>query len=65
MDPGICTGDRSIAAYTAEAVTDPSCGASDYVNYICPQFSDTDITSARATVDTFEPFIAAGYQRRT
>jgi len=31
----------------------------DYINYICPQFTHTDINFQRApTVDTSNPFIA-------
>ena len=46
--------------YTAEAVTDTILRRMpDYVNYICPQFSRTDINFQRVpVVDTSNPFIA-------
>ena len=46
--------------YTAEAVTDTILRRMpDYVNYICPQFAETDINFQRVpTVDTSNPFIA-------
>jgi phosphoribulokinase len=52
--------DRSDRGYTAEAVTDTILRRMpDYVNYICPQFSETDINFQRVpTVDTSNPFIA-------
>ena len=52
--------DRSDRGYSAEAVTDTILRRMpDYVNYICPQFADTDINFQRVpTVDTSNPFIA-------
>ena len=52
--------DRSDRGYTAEAVTDTILRRMpDYVNYICPQFAETDINFQRVpTVDTSNPFIA-------
>ena len=52
--------DRHDRGYTAEAVTDTILRRMpDYVNYICPQFSETDINFQRVpTVDTSNPFIA-------
>src|SRR6266480_4502714 len=52
--------DRSARGYTAEAVTDTILRRMpDYVNYICPQFAETDINFQRVpTVDTSNPFIA-------
>jgi phosphoribulokinase len=52
--------DRSARGYTTEAVTDTILRRMpDYVNYICPQFSQTDINFQRVpTVDTSNPFIA-------
>ncbi len=52
--------DRSARGYTTEAVTDTILRRMpDYVNYICPQFSDTDINFQRVpTVDTSNPFVA-------
>src|SRR6267154_1765636 len=52
--------DRSDRGYTAEAVTDTILRRMpDYVNYICPQFTETDINFQRVpTVDTSNPFIA-------
>ena len=51
---------RSDRGYTAEAVTDTILRRMpDYVNYICPQFAETDINFQRVpTVDTSNPFIA-------
>ncbi len=52
--------DRSDRGYTTEAVTDTILRRMpDYVNYICPQFAETDINFQRVpTVDTSNPFIA-------
>lgn len=52
--------DRSVRGYTTEAVTDTILRRMpDYVNYICPQFSETDINFQRIpTVDTSNPFVA-------
>lgn len=52
--------DKSTRGYTAEAVTDTILRRMpDYVHYICPQFTQTDINFQRVpTVDTSNPFIA-------
>ncbi|HYA74208.1 MAG TPA: phosphoribulokinase [Roseiarcus sp.] len=52
--------DRSARGYSTEAVTDTILRRMpDYLNYICPQFSETDINFQRVpTVDTSNPFIA-------
>ncbi|TCK31024.1 phosphoribulokinase [Ancylobacter aquaticus] len=52
--------DRSHRGYSTEAVTDTILRRMpDYVNYICPQFTHTDINFQRVpTVDTSNPFIA-------
>ncbi|MGF7162893.1 phosphoribulokinase [Rhodoligotrophos appendicifer] len=52
--------DRSLRGYSTEAVTDTVLRRMpDYINYICPQFSETDINFQRVpTVDTSNPFIA-------
>ena len=52
--------DRSARGYTTEAVTDTILRRMpDYINYIVPQFSETDINFQRVpTVDTSNPFIA-------
>ncbi|MDU6667311.1 MAG: phosphoribulokinase [Bradyrhizobium sp.] len=52
--------DRASRGYTTEAVTDTILlRMPDYVNYIIPQFSETDINFQRVpTVDTSNPFIA-------
>lgn len=52
--------DRQMRGYSTEAVTDTILRRMpDYVNYICPQFADTDINFQRVpTVDTSNPFIA-------
>ncbi len=52
--------DRQARGYSTEAVTDTILRRMpDYVNYICPQFSETDINFQRVpTVDTSNPFIA-------
>ncbi|WP_182354930.1 phosphoribulokinase [Flaviflexus huanghaiensis] len=51
--------DRSARGYTTEAVTDMILRRMpDYVNYICPQFNNTDINFQRVPmVDTSNPFI--------
>jgi phosphoribulokinase len=52
--------DREARGYTADAVTDTILRRMpDYVNYICPQFTETDVNFQRVpTVDTSNPFIA-------
>ncbi|HPG88071.1 MAG TPA: phosphoribulokinase [Hyphomicrobium sp.] len=52
--------DRDIRGYTTEAVTNAILRRMpDYVNYICPQFTETDINFQRVpTVDTSNPFSA-------
>ncbi|MGB9115952.1 phosphoribulokinase [Bradyrhizobium sp.] len=52
--------DRGDRGYSTEAVTDTILRRMpDYVNYICPQFAETDINFQRVpTVDTSNPFIA-------
>jgi phosphoribulokinase len=52
--------DRSARGYSTEAVTDTILRRMpDYVRYICPQFTETDINFQRVpTVDTSNPFIA-------
>jgi phosphoribulokinase len=52
--------DRSSRGYSTEAVTDTILRRMpDYINYICPQFTETDINFQRVpTVDTSNPFIA-------
>ncbi len=52
--------DRSERGYSTEAVTDTILRRMhDYVNYICPQFTQTDINFQRVpTVDTSNPFVA-------
>lgn len=52
--------DRSSRGYSTEAVTDTILRRMpDYVNYICPQFTHTDINFQRVpTVDTSNPFVA-------
>ena len=52
--------DRSLRGYSTEAVTDTILRRMpDYVQYICPQFTETDINFQRIpTVDTSNPFIA-------
>jgi len=52
--------DKSTRGYTAEAITDTILRRMpDYVHYICPQFTKTDINFQRVpTVDTSNPFIA-------
>jgi phosphoribulokinase len=52
--------DKATRGYSTEAVTDTILRRMpDYVKYICPQFSETDINFQRVpTVDTSNPFIA-------
>ncbi len=52
--------DKDTRGYSTEAVTDTILRRMpDYVKYICPQFSETDINFQRVpTVDTSNPFIA-------
>jgi phosphoribulokinase len=52
--------DRATRAYSTEAVVDTILRRMpDYVRYICPQFSRTDVNFQRVpTVDTSNPFIA-------
>jgi phosphoribulokinase len=52
--------DRGSRGYSTEAVTDTILRRMpDYVNYIIPQFSETDINFQRVpTVDTSNPFVA-------
>ena len=52
--------DKAARGYTTEAVTDTILRRMpDYVNYICPQFSHTDINFQRVPiVDTSNPFVA-------
>jgi len=52
--------DQASRGYTTEAVTDTILRRMpDYVNYICPQFAETDVNFQRIpTVDTSNPFIA-------
>lgn len=52
--------DRAARGYSTEAVTDTILRRMpDYVRYICPQFTETDVNFQRVpTVDTSNPFIA-------
>jgi phosphoribulokinase len=52
--------DRSARGYSTDAVTDTILRRMpDYVNYICPQFTETDINFQRVPiVDTSNPFVA-------
>ncbi|MCG8444059.1 MAG: phosphoribulokinase, partial [Caulobacterales bacterium] len=52
--------DKAKRGYSTEAITDTILRRMpDYVNYICPQFSRTDINFQRIpTVDTSNPFVA-------
>lgn len=52
--------DRATRGYSTEAVTDTILRRMpDYINYIIPQFTETDINFQRVpTVDTSNPFIA-------
>ena len=52
--------DRNMRGYSEEAIVDTILRRMpDYVKYICPQFSCTDVNFQRVpTVDTSNPFIA-------
>ncbi len=52
--------DKATRGYSAEAVTDTILRRMpDYINFICPQFSETDVNFQRVpTVDTSNPFVA-------
>jgi phosphoribulokinase len=52
--------DKAARGYSTEAVTDTILRRMpDYIRYICPQFTETDINFQRVpTVDTSNPFIA-------
>jgi phosphoribulokinase len=52
--------DKTMRGYSQEAVVDTILRRMpDYVNYICPQFSQTHVNFQRVpTVDTSNPFIA-------
>ena len=52
--------DKVARGYTSEAITDTILRRMpDYINYICPQFTQTDINFQRVPiVDTSNPFIA-------
>ena len=52
--------DRSMRGHSMEAVRDTILRRMhDYVHYICPQFTETDINFQRVpTVDTSNPFVA-------
>jgi phosphoribulokinase len=52
--------DKNARGYSTEAVTDTILRRMpDYIHYICPQFTETDINFQRVpTVDTSNPFIA-------
>lgn len=52
--------DKAARGYSTEAVTETILRRMpDYVNYVCPQFSRTDVNFQRVpTVDTSNPFIA-------
>ena len=52
--------DKATRGYSTEAVTDTILRRMpDYVRYICPQFTETDINFQRVpTVDTSNPFVA-------
>jgi phosphoribulokinase len=52
--------DKATRGYSADAVTDTILRRMpDYINFICPQFSETDINFQRVpTVDTSNPFVA-------
>jgi phosphoribulokinase len=52
--------DKSHRGYSHEAVVDTILRRMpDYINYICPQFTETDINFQRVpTVDTSNPFVA-------
>ena len=59
MDPEDPTGQGHPEGYSTEAVTDTILRRMpDYVHYICPQFTRTDIKFQRVpVVDTSNPFI--------
>jgi phosphoribulokinase len=52
--------DKATRGYSTEAVTDTILRRMpDYVRYICPQFTETDVNFQRVpTVDTSNPFVA-------
>ncbi|RBP14060.1 phosphoribulokinase [Roseiarcus fermentans] len=52
--------DRAARGYSTEAITDTILRRMpDYITYICPQFTQTDINFQRVpTVDTSNPFVA-------
>ena len=52
--------DKSTRGYSTEAVTDTILRRMpDYIRYICPQFTETDVNFQRVpTVDTSNPFVA-------
>jgi phosphoribulokinase len=52
--------DKSTRGYSTEAVTDTILRRMpDYIQYICPQFAETDVNFQRVpTVDTSNPFVA-------
>jgi phosphoribulokinase len=52
--------DKAARGYTTEAVTDTILRRMpDYINYICPQFTETDVNFQRVpTVDTSNPFVS-------
>ena len=52
--------DKAARGYSTEAVTDTILRRMpDYIRYICPQFTETDVNFQRVpTVDTSNPFIA-------
>ncbi|WP_428486746.1 phosphoribulokinase [Rhodopila sp.] len=52
--------DKATRGYSTEAVTDTILRRMpDYIQYICPQFTETDVNFQRVpTVDTSNPFIA-------
>ncbi len=52
--------DKEVRGYSTEAVMDTMLRRMpDYVHYICPQFTETDINFQRVpTVDTSNPFVA-------
>ncbi|HKM63756.1 MAG TPA: phosphoribulokinase [Acidisphaera sp.] len=52
--------DKATRGYTTEAVTDTILRRMpDYIRYICPQFTETDVNFQRVpTVDTSNPFVA-------
>ena len=60
MDPRRCTATATSRGYTTEAITDTVLRRMpDYIKFICPQFSQTDINFQRVPmVDTSNPFIA-------